>query len=367
MTTKYLHFLSLLIMLLQMGTVSAAPVIDISPMFPTFVGEESIRMACANEIRKALEDEGIFIALNAISDAESAIHMSAASALFSLPLTSKLNVALNSSSSEYRFGRGYLARGVESGLSNFREPKEGYSYGWKGNHDAMPINPLQYKNIFPSEILEDGVADILEDVFTKHADVAHAIVSALSMASVGNMDIELENIVDEANQVSLMRLFHYLPLSSVVDGIANNNDVIGSSPHTDWGFLTVIEQDQVGGLQYFSQRLKEWVDVKPIRGALVINGGDFLKQISRGQFQSPIHRVILPNISPRLSFVFFFYPNFHSTFTSFDASASNTDSSINFEYNTLLSNHQLDDTGSVNQTQFGPWVVQKWKNVFRNS
>ena len=40
-------------------------------------------------------------------------------------------------------------------------------------------------------------------------------------------------------KISLMRLFHYLPYDQKIQNKLNN---IGSSPHTDWGFLTLILQ-----------------------------------------------------------------------------------------------------------------------------
>lgn len=50
---------------------------------------------------------------------------------------------------------------------------------------------------------------------------------------------------------------------------------IGTSQHSDSGFLTVLLQDHIGGLQILHDG--EWVDVVPIPGALVVNIGDLLQ------------------------------------------------------------------------------------------
>lgn len=52
---------------------------------------------------------------------------------------------------------------------------------------------------------------------------------------------------------------------------------LGTSDHSDSGFLTVLLQDQMGGLQVLHDI--KWVNVKPIHGALIINVGDMLQVI----------------------------------------------------------------------------------------
>lgn len=64
---------------------------------------------------------------------------------------------------------------------------------------------------------------------------------------------------------------------------------VGIKSHTDAG-LTVLLQNQVGGLQV--KHGSEWVDVKPLPGALTVNIGDFIQIISNGEYQSVEHRVL---------------------------------------------------------------------------
>ncbi|CAH1412333.1 unnamed protein product [Lactuca virosa] len=79
---------------------------------------------------------------------------------------------------------------------------------------------------------------------------------------------------------------------------------IGATRHTDDGFLTVVLQDEIGGLQMLHQN--QWVDVPPTPGALVINIGDLLQLISNDKLRSVEHRVMSNEKGPRVSVACFF-------------------------------------------------------------
>ncbi|XP_004236932.1 1-aminocyclopropane-1-carboxylate oxidase homolog 4 [Solanum lycopersicum] len=81
----------------------------------------------------------------------------------------------------------------------------------------------------------------------------------------------------------------------------------GLTPHTDPGVLTVLVQNEMSGLQVkFGE---DWVDLKPIPGAIVINIGDILQIISNDEYKSVVHRVLAnPFQEPRVSVAIFFNP-----------------------------------------------------------
>ena len=66
----------------------------------------------------------------------------------------------------------------------------------------------------------------------------------------------------------------------------------GVGPHADWGFLTLLLQDDTGGLQARPPRSPEWVDVPPLDGALVINVGEMLEVATDGYLVATDHRVL---------------------------------------------------------------------------
>ncbi|KAK6929804.1 Non-hem dioxygenase N-terminal domain [Dillenia turbinata] len=93
---------------------------------------------------------------------------------------------------------------------------------------------------------------------------------------------------------------------------------LGSGNHTDLGILTLLLQDEIGGLQILHKN--QWVNVPPIHGALVVNLGDLMQAsvnqaelfsfqlISNDKFKSANHQVVSKSVGPRISVPCFFRP-----------------------------------------------------------
>ncbi|KAA8548789.1 hypothetical protein F0562_000473 [Nyssa sinensis] len=79
---------------------------------------------------------------------------------------------------------------------------------------------------------------------------------------------------------------------------------LGLTEHSDPGFLTILLQNQINGLQVLYEN--QWVDVLPIPGGLVVNIGDLLQMISNSKYTSNVHRVIANSVGPRISVASFF-------------------------------------------------------------
>ena len=84
----------------------------------------------------------------------------------------------------------------------------------------------------------------------------------------------------------------------------------GVGEHTDYGLLTILKQDDSGGLEVKTRT--GGAEAKPIPCSFVCNIGDMLDRMTGGVYRSTAHRVKSPPEHDRLSFPFFFDPNFNS-------------------------------------------------------
>lgn len=99
------------------------------------------------------------------------------------------------------------------------------------------------------------------------------------------------------------RLFHYPPQE--IEGA----DVLGVAPHSDYGMVTLLTQDPIGGLE-LQKRDGEWIAAPYIEGTFVINLGDLFKVWTNDLFVSNLHRVVNRTGKQRFSIPTFFNLDF---------------------------------------------------------
>ena len=114
-----------------------------------------------------------------------------------------------------------------------------------------------------------------------------------------------------------LRLLHYPPVATDAPP-----DLYGSAPHIDYGGITLLAQDTVGGLEI---RVPEgWLPVEPVPGALVVNCGQMLERLTNGRLLPTAHRVHNRGGRERWSAAYFFDPHVDTVITPADSLVSET-------------------------------------------
>ncbi|KAL1808015.1 hypothetical protein DCAR_0727414 [Daucus carota subsp. sativus] len=98
---------------------------------------------------------------------------------------------------------------------------------------------------------------------------------------------------------SIMRLNYYPPCQKP-------DQTLGTGPHCDPTSLTILHQDDVGGLEVFFD--DKWHSILPDKEAFVVNIGDTFMALSNGIYKSCLHRAVVNNCTPRKSLAFFLSP-----------------------------------------------------------
>jgi isopenicillin N synthase-like dioxygenase len=215
----------------------------------------------------------------------------AARAFFARPEETKLRIAMARGGKAWR---GFFPVGDE--LTDGRpDRKEGLYFGTE-----LPAGhplPLHGPNQFTPE-LRATVLPYMAALTDLAADVMRGLALAL-----GRPATWFEEGLTRDPTI-LFRIFHYPPQPP-------DSDDWGVGEHTDYGLLTLLAQDANGGLQVRTPA--GWLDAPPIEGTFVCNIGDMLATVSGGRWQSTPHRVRNTSGNERMSYPFFFDPDFRAT------------------------------------------------------
>ncbi|CAG7821077.1 unnamed protein product, partial [Allacma fusca] len=144
---------------------------------------------------------------------------------------------------------------------------------------------------YPEEVpMFKEATESLETVCLKlHTKLFKLLAMSIKLDNVDEISNGARNCTDRTvPSLNTARTLYYPPVS---DEVITGD--IRCAPHTDYGLLTLLFQDDIGGLEV-QGRNKDWIPVTPIPGTLVVNTGDLLEKWTCGYFISTPHRVIIP-------------------------------------------------------------------------
>jgi isopenicillin N synthase-like dioxygenase len=211
-------------------------------------------------------------------------------------LAQKQSLAINAAH------RGYMAMAtstiVTSRVARVTQPN--LSESLMIMHDVAPSDPrwgepLQGPNQYPDWL--SGFRAPIDAYIAAAEKVARRVIRLIAVA----LDLP-ETALDRyfARPTTFLRLLHYPPHpADAPDG------QFGSAPHTDYGIITLLAQDDRGGLEV-RPRGGDWIKAPPIPNTLVLNVADMLARWTNDRFVSTPHRVLNAGGGDRYSIPFFF-------------------------------------------------------------
>ncbi|KAK6947793.1 Non-hem dioxygenase N-terminal domain, partial [Dillenia turbinata] len=254
---------------------------QISLQLPIFDMSQPIPPCCLSSLSLACQEWGFFhITNHGVSKELFHKVRSLSQHIFSLPTASKLKLGPLSSLKSYT--PHFIASPF---FESLRVSGPDFFASGKSSADEL----LGEKSVEFSEALQD--------YGNKMVNLSKRIIEAVLMSLGDGCEKFYESEFNKCR--GYLRIVNYSPPENVKDEV-----VEGLGMHTDMSCITMVYQDDVGGLQMRSKDGK-WIDICPCENSLVVNIGDLLQAWSNGRLRSSEHRVVLKQSVNRFSLAFF--------------------------------------------------------------
>lgn len=281
---------------------SQIPIINIHPLVSGSNNSETLRdrLTVAAQIGQACRENGFFYIVGHGVDEQLQQRLEQLSRqFFAQDAETKLQIRMALGGKAWR---GYFPVGDEF-TSGKPDIKEGIYFGAELGQEHPLVKtgiPMHGRNLFPDNmpLFRETVLDYMAAM----TQLGHTLMVGIALS----LGLEASFFADRytSDPLILFRIFNYPPAPSLADDVQ-----WGVGEHTDYGVLTILKQDDSGGLQVKSR--SRWVVAPPVPGSFVCNIGDMLDRMTGGMYRSTPHRVKNLAQRDRLSFPFFFDPNFN--------------------------------------------------------
>ncbi|CAK7198852.1 hypothetical protein SEUCBS139899_001519 [Sporothrix eucalyptigena] len=294
------------------------PLIDLSKFLS---GSEEQRLETAKAILHGFQTAGfVYLKNTPIAPATRQHVFDMSARFFSLPLDDKMAVGWTTPEAN----RGYSAPGREkvtqlqdlAAVAKLKEAVPDIKESIEIGRDDEDDFPNQWPDETTAAAEKAAIAGFKATMVDFHAQckAVHVEVMRAIAVGMGLSESHFDGYVDVGDNT--LRLLHYPAVDR--DVFRANPNQVRAGEHSDYGSITLLFQDDRGGLQVKSPNGK-FVDATPIEDTIVVNAGDLLARWSNDTIKSTIHRVVEPPAPPagetypaRYSVAYFCNPNFKS-------------------------------------------------------
>lgn len=273
----------------------------IAPMYPNFpipivdfaefwAGDEATKSAIAAQVQRACRDVGfLYLKNHGVPEALVKRMFAQSRGFFNLPLAVKNQIPWSSPACNC----GYIAMQTQHlDPSGAADLMEAYNIGLR--QPGADEKWLSYQAELNQSLLE---------FYRVGGEVCGQIMQAFAL-TFGLPQSHFDTQHD--CHYSTVRLLHYPPVEAGVEP-----GTVRAGAHSDYGTITLLFQDDVGGLEILHEG--EWISAPAIPGTVVVNTGDLMERWTNNQFRSTKHRVVVPpqpsGDRDRYSITFFYRPN----------------------------------------------------------
>ncbi|MFB9137084.1 isopenicillin N synthase family dioxygenase [Vibrio olivae] len=269
------------------------PIIDISPL------DSSNRqdwLPVIKQIDQACRELGFFYVVgHGIPQQQFDLIQSMSEQLFALPTEQKQKISIEKSSNHRGWGRLNAEKLDPNGELDCKESFD-MALDLSPYHSQVSRCPALYgPNQYPDI---SGFAQAMNQHYSLTLDVGMKILRAMAIA-LGEDEMFFAKYFKLP--ISVLRMLSYP---------SQQHETNGAGAHTDYGCITLLYQDQSGGLQVLNKQ-DEWIDAPPVEGSFVVNIGDLMQRWTNDVYRSTSHRVTSPvSGCDRFSMPFFVEPDF---------------------------------------------------------
>jgi isopenicillin N synthase-like dioxygenase len=275
--------------------MNAIPVIDIAPLVN---GSPAQAAAVAKTLGTACRDVGFFYVIgHSVPPALIARVFEMSAAFFAGPASMREAASFSGPGDN----RGYIRLGGETlDPGKPADVKEAFNIGLElapDDPELVARAPFRAANLWPDM---PGFRDTMLEYFNRVWQLGRDLHRGFALDLGLERDF-FEAKLDKPN--ATLRLLHYPPVKGPLpDG------QLGAGVHTDYGNVTLLATDAVGGLMV-QDRSGRWLNAPVMQGAFVCNIGDCLMRWSNDVYVSTPHKVVSPPGADRYSVAFFLDPN----------------------------------------------------------